>query len=105
MKRVLTSLILIPLVLCLAILAPPWLVFAATTLCAMLCYREYCCIAAESGVLDLGPVGFAAGLGVLALPDGAPIFLTVLALAGIALAMRSQDLAEVLPRASTMLLG
>src|SRR6266550_4572306 len=105
MKRILTSLILIPLVLCLVIMAPPWLVLAAATLCGMLCYREYRGIAAESGIKDLGPVGFAAGLGVLALPDGAAIFLTVLALTGIALAMRSQDLAEVLPRASIMLLG
>jgi phosphatidate cytidylyltransferase len=105
MKRVLTALILIPLVLCLVILGSPWMVFAAATLCAMLCYREYCGIAAEYGITDLGPVGFAAGLGVLALSDGGSIFLTVLALTGIALAMRSQDLAEVLPRASTMLLG
>jgi phosphatidate cytidylyltransferase len=105
MKRVLTSLILIPLVLYIVILGPVWLVFAATTLCAMLCYREYCGIAAEYGVTKLGPVGFAAGLGVLALPDGGAIFLTVLALTGMSLAMRSEDLAEVLPRASTMLLG
>src|SRR5438046_1579672 len=105
MKRVLTSLILIPLALYVVILGPPWLVFAAATLCAMLCYREYCGIAAAYGVAELGPVGFAAGLAVLALPDGGAIFLTVLALTAIALSMRSQDLAEVLPRASTLLLG
>jgi phosphatidate cytidylyltransferase len=105
MKRVLTSLILIPAVLCLVILGPSWLLFAAATLCAMLCYREYCGIAAGYGVTELGPVGFAAGLGVLALSDAGSIFLTVLALTGIALAMRSEDLAEVLPRASALLLG
>jgi len=105
MKRVLTSLILIPAVLYLVILGPAWLVFAAATLCAMLCYREYCGIAAGYGVTELGPVGFAAGFGVLALSDGGSIFLTVLALTGIALAMRSEDLAEVLPRASALLLG
>jgi len=105
MKRVLTSLILIPLVLYVVILGPAWLVFAAATLCAMLCYREYCGIAAGYGVAELGPVGFAAGLGVLALQDGGATFLTVLALTGIALAMRSEDLAQVLPRASTLLLG
>ena len=105
MKRVLTSLILIPLVLYIVILGKPWMVFATVTLAAMLCYREYCGIAAGYGVAELGPVGFAAGLGVLALSDGAAIFLTVVAAAGISLAMRSVDLAEVLPRASTMLLG
>jgi phosphatidate cytidylyltransferase len=105
MKRVLTSLILIPLVLYIVILGRPWMVFAAVTLAAMLCYREYCGIAAGYGVARLGPVGFAAGLGVLALSEGGAIFLTVVALAGISLAMRSDDLAEVLPRASAMLLG
>jgi phosphatidate cytidylyltransferase len=105
MKRVLTSLILIPLVLYIVILGRPWMVLAAVTLAAMLCYREYCGIAAGYGVTRLGPVGYAAGLGVLALSEGSAIFLTVVALAGISLAMRSDDLAEVLPRASTMLLG
>jgi phosphatidate cytidylyltransferase len=105
MKRVVTSLILIPLVLYIVILGRPWLAFAAVTLSAMICYWEYCGIAAGYGVTKLGPVGFAAGLGVLALSDGAAIFLTVVALAGISLAMRSHDLAEVLPRASAMLLG
>src|ERR1700720_2469459 len=105
MKRVLTSLILLPVVLYIVILGRPWLAFGAVTLCAMLCYREYCGIAAGFGVTRLGPVGFAAGLGVLALSGGSAIFLTVVALAGISLAMRSQDLAEVLPRASAMLLG
>jgi len=105
MKRVLTALILIPIVMCAVIWGPSWLIFAMVTLVAMLCYREYCGIAAGYGVARLGPVGFAAGLGVLALPDNGSIFLTVVALAAISLAMRSEELAEVLPRASTMLLG
>src|SRR5438046_984096 len=105
MTRVLTALWLIPLVLYIAIWGPSWLVFAAVTLCAMICYREYCGIAAGYGVTNLGPVGYAAGLGVLALNESTAIFLTVLALTGIALAMRSADLSETLPRASTMLLG
>jgi phosphatidate cytidylyltransferase len=105
MKRVVTSLILIPVVLYIVILGQPWLALGAVALCAMLCYREYCGIAAGYGVTKLGPLGFAAGLGVLALSDGAAIFLTVVALAGISLAMRSEELAEVLPRASAMLLG
>ena len=105
MSRVLTALILIPGVLYIVIWGPVWLVFAVVTLSAMLCYREYCAIATGYGVGKLGPVGFAAGLGVLALNDGVAIFLTVVALAGISLAMRSEDLTEVLPRASSMLLG
>jgi phosphatidate cytidylyltransferase len=105
MKRVVTSLILIPLVLYVVLLGPPWLAFSSVTLCAMICYREYCGIAAGYGVSKLGPLGFAAGLGALALSDGTAIFLTVVALTGISLAMRSEDLAEALPRASSMLFG
>jgi phosphatidate cytidylyltransferase len=103
MKRVVTALILIPAVLYVVIGGPVWLVFAAVTLCAMLCYREYCGIAAGYGITKLGPVGFAAGLGVLALPDGGSIFLTVVAL--IALSLGTEDMADVLPRASALLLG
>jgi phosphatidate cytidylyltransferase len=105
MKRVLTAVVLIPLVLYIVLLAPPWLVFASVTLAAMLCYREYCGIAEGYGVARLGPVGYAAGLAVLALTTDVSIFLTALALGGISLATRSADLTEVLPRASAMLLG
>jgi phosphatidate cytidylyltransferase len=105
MKRVLTALVLIPLVLYVVILGAPPLVFAAVTLAAMLCYREYAGIAAGYGVTDLGPVGYAAGLGLLAVNDNAGIFVTIIALLGISLAMRSADLVETLPRASAMLLG
>ena len=105
MKRVATALILIPLVLYLVIWGPVWAVFAGVIVCSMLCYREYCGIAAGYGIARLGPVGYAAGLGVLALTDKAAIFVTVVALAGIALAMRSSELTETLPRASAMLLG
>jgi phosphatidate cytidylyltransferase len=105
MKRVVTSLILIPLVLYIVILGRPWLAFAAVALCATICYREYCGIAAGYGVTRLGPFGFAAGLGVLALSDSGATYLTVVALAGISLATWSDELAEVLPRASALLLG
>jgi len=105
MKRVLTALVLIPLVVYLVIRGRSPLVFVAVTLCAMLCYREYCAIAAGYGIKNLGPMGFAAGLGVLALNDNSVMFLTIVALAGISLAMRSAELSETLPRASAMLLG
>lgn len=105
MTRVLTALILIPLALYIVIWAPSPLVFAAVALCAMQCYREYCAIAAGYGIANLGPLGFAAGLGVLALSDNTAVFLTIVALSGISLAMRSAELSDTLPRASAMLLG
>src|SRR5947207_4825745 len=104
MKRVLTSLILIPLVVYLVILAPSPVIFAGVLVCAMLCYREYSAIAAGHGISDLGPVGYAAGLALLALNE-ATIFITIIALLAICLAMRSEELTATLPRASAMLLG
>jgi phosphatidate cytidylyltransferase len=105
MKRVATAVVLIPLVLYIVLLGTYWLLFAAVALAAMLCYREYCGIAEGYSVARLGPVGYAAGLAVLALTTDVWIFLTALALGGISLATRSADLTEVLPRASAMLLG
>jgi len=105
MRRVLTALVLVPLVLYIVIWGNSSLVFAVVALCAMLCYREYCGIAAGYGVANLGPVGYAAGLALLALDDHAAIFLTVLALLALSLSMRSHDLSETLPRSGALLLG
>jgi len=105
MRRVLTAAVLIPLVLAIVIWGPSSLVFAAVALCAIICYREYCGIAAGYGVANLGPVGYAAGLALLALDDHAAIFLTVLALVALSLSMRNSDLSETLPRSAALLLG
>jgi phosphatidate cytidylyltransferase len=105
MTRVLTALVLIPLVLYLVILAPWPVVSAAVMLAAMLCYREYGRIAAGYGTPDLGPVGYAAGLGLLALTDSSQIFVTIVALLAIALAMRGRDMASTLPRAAATVFG
>jgi phosphatidate cytidylyltransferase len=106
MKRVLTALVLIPLVLYAVLLGPSPLVFALVALSGMLCYREYCGIADGYGIHELGPVGYAAGLGMLACSGSTgSIFLTMLALAAMTLAMRADDLKESLPRASALLFG
>jgi phosphatidate cytidylyltransferase len=105
MKRVVTSLILIPLVLYIVMRGPFLLVFAGVCLCAMLCYREYSGIAEGYGVAKLGPAGYAAGLGVLALNRDGAVFLTVVALAALSLAMRGAGLPEALPRASALVFG
>src|SRR5579885_819689 len=61
MKRVLTALVLIPLVLYVVLWGPRWLVYAVTSLVAFLCYYEYAGIAAAYGAGDTGPLGYAAG--------------------------------------------
>ena len=54
MRRVLTALVLIPLVLAIVIWGHAWLVFAVVALCAMICYREYCGMAAGYGAKKMG---------------------------------------------------
>jgi phosphatidate cytidylyltransferase len=104
MKRILTALVLIPIVLYLVILAPSPVFAALVALVAILCYREYASIA-EATAGKLGPAGYAAGVALLALDANGLTFLTVVALIAMSLAMRSEDLSQSLAHAGATLLG
>jgi phosphatidate cytidylyltransferase len=105
MKRLLTALALIPPVVYLVLWAPDWAVLVTIAVVAALCYYEYAAIAEklQSGVS--GPLGYAAGLLVLLLPNDVWLALTLLTIAAMALAMRASNLAEALPRSAYMVLG
>ncbi|MCL4402536.1 MAG: phosphatidate cytidylyltransferase [Acidobacteria bacterium] len=105
MKRIFTSLILIPLVLYVVLWGHFWLLFAVTALVAVICYREYSGIVASYGFGALGPLGYAAGLFLLLIQGDAGLLLTALALLALVLAMRAEDLAKALPWASLLVLG
>jgi len=105
MKRLLTALFLIPTVLYVVYLGPPWLLFGVTALVALICYSEYAGIAAGYGITKPGPVGYAAGLLVLAMrPQDASLVFTLLALVALLLAVRS-DLVRTLANAAFLLFG
>jgi phosphatidate cytidylyltransferase len=105
MKRLLTALFLIPTVLYVVYLGPPWLLFGVTALVALICYSEYAGIAAGYGITKPGPVGYAAGLLVLAMrPQDASLVFTLLALIALLLAVRS-DLVKTLANAAFLLFG
>lgn len=105
MKRLLTALLLIPTVLYVVYFGPPWLLFGVTALVAVICYSEYAGIAAGYGITKPGPVGYAAGLLVLAMrPQDAPLVFTLLALISLTLALRG-DLVKTLPNAAFLLFG
>jgi len=105
MKRLLTALLLIPTVLYVVYFGPPWLLFGVTALVAVICYSEYAGIAAGYGIVKPGPVGYAAGLLVLAMrPQDAPLVFALLALISLALALRG-DLVKTLPNAAFLLFG
>jgi phosphatidate cytidylyltransferase len=112
MKRVLTALVLFPLITCVVLWSPFWTLLGVTAIVALLCFYEYSGIAAvyapgkmESPIYN--PVGYGAGLLILALPVDWQALLTVIALALIALslALRADDLRAGIVRAAFLLMG
>jgi len=107
MKRVLTALALIPLIVYVVLWSPPWAVLSVTALVAVLCYHEYAGIAAAYQAGSLGPLGYGAGLLILALPDETAALFTILAAALIALslALRADDLRAGVVQSAFLVFG
>ena len=107
MRRVLTSLVIIPLVIYLVLFAKWWLVAAAVALVACTCYYEYRKLAAAYGLGAPSVLGYAAGL-VILLVNADPWPWLVLVLAGLialTLAMRELDLRQSLQSAALLGMG
>ncbi len=106
MKRVLTALVLIPLIVYVVLWSPAWTVLAVTALVALLCYHEYAGIASAYQAGRLGPLGYGAGLLILALPGEGPALAAVAAaLIAMGLALRGADLRAGVVRAAFLTLG
>jgi len=106
MKRLLTAAVLIPFILYVVYLGHPWLLFGVTALVALICYSEYSGLAAGYGVTKPGPVGYAAGLLVLAMnPQDGYLILTLVAVIALSLVLRLDDLHQALPHAAFLLFG
>jgi phosphatidate cytidylyltransferase len=105
MKRVLTALAMIPVVLYVVLWAPYWAVVGVTALVALLCYYEYRGIVAAFGAGTLGPLGYAAGLLILLLPQSASLLMVAAALMALGLALGAVDLRAGILRAAFLALG
>jgi phosphatidate cytidylyltransferase len=107
MKRVLTALVLFPLVTYVVLWSPRWSVLAVTTAVALLCFYEYSGIASAYQAGKLGPLGYGAGLLILVLRGDGYVVLVVVAVALIALslALGADDLRAGILRAAFLLLG
>ena len=105
MTRVLTAVVLIPAVLGIMFAAPPWVSFAALLVIANLCYHEYLALVTAMKLSTFAPIGYAFGFVILALPLPGVLVATLLVMLGMALALRSQDLAAALPSAGAFALG
>jgi len=105
MKRVLTALVLVPIVAWVALWANPWIFLAVVASVACLCYREYDQIAAAYGFGAPGVMGYGAGLLLLVWPQVPWVAIVAITLVILVLVMREQNLAHALPRAALLLLG
>src|SRR5438045_490402 len=105
MKRVLTAVVLVPLVLYVVLLGPLWSFYAVLTAVALICFHEYAGIAAAYGFGELGPMGYAAGLWLLLTGEEGLLVFTLLLLCALALSLRLDDLAKCLPRSALVVFG
>ena len=106
MKRLLTAGLLIPFILYVVFLGPLWLLWVVTALVALICYSEYAGIAAGYGIDKPGPLGYGAGLLVLAMkPQDAYLIFTLLTFIALSLVLRLRDLSKALPQSAFLLFG
>lgn len=106
MRRVLTSLVLIPAVSWVIFLAPYPVFWAVVVLFAILCYREYLGLVSTHGILPFTIAGYATGILVLSEVHRYSLWLPVLvAITGMTLAMRSERLADALTAGGAFCLG
>src|ERR1017187_2880150 len=105
MRRVLTALALIPVVVYVVFWANFWIFLGVVITVACLCYREYDAIVAHFGFGAPGRLGYGAGLLLLVWGGDTGLPIVALILIAIALAMRGEDLAKSLPRAALLSTG
>lgn len=101
MRRVLTALFLIPPVVYVVLIGHSYAFLAATALVAVFCYYEYARMAAGRG----GPLGYAAGIVIVVAPRLDAVALAGAAILAMVESLRERDLARVLPRAASFVLG
>jgi phosphatidate cytidylyltransferase len=105
MKRVLTALALIPIVVWVVLWANWWIFLAVLFTVAYLCWREYDGIAAAYGFGAPGVGGAIAGYLLFAWRAEAWLYLVLVAVLAFVAVMRVEDLSKALPRASLLIAG
>lgn len=105
MMRVLSSILLVPLVVWLVFWAPHWVLPGAVACIAAVCFREYSGLVAAHGIPPPGPLGYAAGILLIAAPQKDTLAITLLAILALGLGLQQADLGKALPRAAALVLG
>ncbi|HLJ18187.1 MAG TPA: phosphatidate cytidylyltransferase [Bryobacteraceae bacterium] len=105
MRRILTSLILVPFIVWVVLWSPVWIFLVVLAAVGLLCYFEYSGIVAGHGIDRPGPMGYGAGLVILAAPNGQTTAITLLGMVALSLMLSARELSRGLPRAAALLLG
>jgi len=101
MKRVVTAFFLVPIAVYSALFAPWWILFTVIAIVALLAFREYASITGS-----FAPLGYVAGILVLAAPQHETILLIILStLAAMCLILSANDPAKGFARAAALVLG
>jgi phosphatidate cytidylyltransferase len=104
MKRIVTALVLIPIVVWMVLAAPYWVFAAFAAAVGLAAFHEFDQIAGLQGIARAGWPGMAAGLVFLFAPEPF-VIVSILTLVAMTLAMRLADLAGALKSAAAFLLG
>jgi phosphatidate cytidylyltransferase len=105
MTRVLTALVLVPVVAGVVLYGPDWAFLLLTAVVGVFAFREFDAIVAGHGIHASGWFGIAAGLALLLSPEPLLPVIVVIGLGLMALGLRAEKLESVLAGAAAALLG
>jgi phosphatidate cytidylyltransferase len=105
MKRLLSAVLLAPIVFYAVVWGHPLVFLAMLSAVALLCQYEYAGLVEHYGIRGPGPLAYGAGLLLLLLPGQELAVLVAIALLALTFATASEDLAKGLPRAAALVFG
>jgi phosphatidate cytidylyltransferase len=105
MKRVLSALVLIPLVVWIVLGSPQWAFLTALAAISLISFYEFDSIAAAQGLSRSGILGMAAGLVLLLTPEPALPVLVAIGIVLMSIRLRLEDLTKWLPSTGASVFG
>lgn len=105
MKRVVTSLILIPVITWVVLFAPDFVFAATVCLFAALCWMEFAGIAVHYGARFTALAGWIPGLAFLLIQRDEMLLLIAIVLAALGFSLRTPNLKDAIPSGGLFLLG
>lgn len=105
MTRILTALVLLPLIVWVVLAGPQWALLAVMAAVGLIAFYEFDNLAGAQGIAKSGGAGMAAGLILLFAPEPVWMAIVILAVVLMAVELRQVDLRKAMPGAATALLG